>query len=204
MRSRGWTKGLLNTLVLLMLAPTLGACASMKTVEWTEDVKLSDGRTIVVQRANEYRRVMDVGAGFQRGWNLERESITADLPPPVGRQVTWQGLMSPIVLEVLHGGEVYLVGVPTPIGRNEWRVPRHELYVAFKLVGGEWKRIALTEVPESLGPNLFVSSYTYFIEQGARSGTHVDRSIKEKLDSNPQIDRRYRTLIRLPDPNSTK
>jgi hypothetical protein len=201
MGSHRWKNGLLYTLTMLMLAPTLGACASVKTVEWTEDVKLSDGRTIVVQRANDYRRVMDAGAGFQRGWNFERASISAELPPPLGRRVFWQGLMSPIVIEMLHDGEVYLVGVPTPIGSDEWRVPQHEFYVAFKLVTGEWKRIALVDMPQTLHPNLFVSSYTYFIEQAASPGSHVDLSIKERLDSNPLIGRRYRTLIRLPNPS---
>lgn len=204
MGSRSWKSRLIRSLAVLMLAPILGACATVRTVEWTEDVKLSDGRTIVVERANEYRRVMDVGAGFQRGWNFERASIAADLPPPVGRRVSWQGLMSPIVLDVLNDGEVYLVGVPTPAGSDEWRVPRHELYVAFKLVAGEWKRIAIADMPETLRPNLFVSAGTYFIKQGAGSDTHLDLPIKEKLDSNPLIDRRYRALIRLPNPNTTK
>lgn len=58
----------------------------MKHYEWTEDVQLSDGRVIVAQRLEEYRRVMDVGAGFQSGLLFQSSVITVDLPAPALRK----------------------------------------------------------------------------------------------------------------------
>jgi hypothetical protein len=203
MGSHRWKNGLLNTLTMLMLAPTLGACASVKTVEWTEDVRLSDGRTIVVQRASEFRRVMDVGAGFERGWNFYKASIATGMLLPTNRRLVWEGILEPIVLDT-YSNSIYLICVAGGPGRIQWKVPRHEFYVAFRLEDDQWKRIPISQIPDALRPNLFLSSYTYFIEQDARTGAHVDIALKQKLDSNPQIVELYRRLIRLPDPKTMK
>lgn len=170
----------------------------MKTVEWTEEVLLSNGQKIVVKRANEYQRVMDVGAGFERGWNFVEAVVEALLPGSQGRRLGWKGFMTPMVLDSFRDGEALLLGVPTPTGRNYWRIPRNEFYVALVHDGVGWKRIPLNDVPESVRPNLFVSSYQFFIEQGHSSGAHVDVGLKRKLDSNPLIGERYRSIIRLP------
>jgi hypothetical protein len=196
-----WKNGVLNTLAMLMLAPTLGACASMKTVEWTEDVKLSDGRTIVVQRFEEYRRVMDVGAGFERGWLFQKSGIVVELPSPVSRKAVWKGTLIPLVLDVQSGNEFYLVGViATGHGQFEWKVPAHEFYVVFQWINDGWHRIPFADLPRSVKPNLLASTYTLFIQQQERSGIHVDLTMKAKLDSRPTLDRRFKEILRLKGP----
>jgi len=177
----------------------------VKRIEWTEDVRLSDSRTIVVKRVEEYRKVVDVGAGLKEGWLLEQSDISAELPQPIGRRISWRGSLHPVVLDVQAEGAVYLVGLP-PNGRamSEWRLPRHQLYVVLQLKGENWERISVEQLPESMQPNLFVSSYELFIRRGAPSRGHVDQKKKGDLDSNPQIDRRYRTIVRLPAPSRAK
>jgi hypothetical protein len=205
MGSHRWKNGVLNTLTMLMLAPTLGACASIKTVEWTEDVKLSDGRTIVVQRVAEYRRVMDVGAGFERGWLFQKSSITADLPAPGHRKVSWEGTLTPLVLDILQDKAIYLVGtLGSGANRSEWNVPRHEFYVVLRLTDSGWERIQLAELPLSARPNLLGSTYTLFIERDGRSGMHVDLKLKSELDSAVQTSKYYKNIIRHPAPSSGK
>ena len=174
--------------------------ANIKRTDWTEDARLSDGRVIVVKRANEYRMVADAGSGFREGWLLERCEISADLPSPIVRRIEWRGSLQPVVLDLAMDGMVYLVGVP-PNGRavHEWKLPRHELYVVLRFEGGDWKRTAVDQLPASLQPNLFISSRELFIRQGKPSGHHVDLKLKSELDSNPQIDKRYRTIIRIPE-----
>ena len=190
-------------LSLLILLPILGACSKMKTVEWTEDVKLSDGQTIVVQRVNEYGRVMDVGAGFQSGWNQQKARIEAQLPMPVNRNIVWEGSSIPLVRDIVKD-TAYLVCVASYADHTELRVPWHEHYVAYKLTPAEWQRVPLDTLPTVLQPNFFVSSYRYFLTQEAPSGTHVNIKLKQTMDSDQQIAAPYKKLIFPPKLNFTK
>jgi hypothetical protein len=197
--------GAVRLILVFCAVATLGACSSMKTVEWTEEVLLSNGQKIVVKRANEYQRVMDVGAGFERGWNFTQARVEASLViQGKDYRLIWQGLMSPLVLDIVSDNRAIILGVPTPYGVDLWRVPRHEFYVAFTFDNGDWRRIALADVPESVKPNLFTSTYQYFIEENNRSGVDISPSLKQRLDSNPLIGKRYRSIIRLPAPKTTK
>jgi hypothetical protein len=197
MGSHRWKNGLLYTLTMLMLAPTLGACASVKTVEWTEDVKLSDGRTIVVQRANDYRRVMDAGAGFQRGWLFQKSLFAGELPPPIQRSMSWEGTLIPLVLDFDAAKHLYFVGVlGTSHSQFEWKVPRGEFHVAFRWMNDGWQQITLSELPRSIKPNLLANTYTLFIDRNTPSGTHVSLKLKEELDSSTTMDRRFREIVR--------
>ena len=189
---------------LLLILPLTGGCASnMKKFEWTEDVKLSDGRMIVVQRMSEYRSVMDVGAGFQRGALFDNSSIRADLPAPVSRKVEWRGQgISPMVLDIQADNSVYLVcAVSTNVGADLWRVPDHEFYVVFLLTGDGWKRIPIAELPLSVNkPNLFVSGYDLFITRKQRPPAHVDQILKQEFDSRPTLSRSLKSIVRLTKP----
>jgi hypothetical protein len=196
-------KAYLPVILTCLVLVFLSACSSVsgiKHVQWTEDLRLSNGRTIVINRLEEYRSVSDVGAGFRSGWLLERSNISAELPGSPARNATWQGSLRPVVLDELHG-IVYLVGVPANgRAREEWKLPPHELYAALRLRGDGWERISLEELPSSLQPNLFASSYALFITQDKSSGEHVNLELKRQLDSDPQLDRRYQSIIRIPAP----
>jgi len=173
----------------------------MKHVEWTEDVRLSSGQTIVVQRSEDYRRVVDSGAGFQEGWLFQSSRITAELPPPVGRKVSWQGSLIPLVLDIQQGDAIFLVGyVATGAGQDEWGTPRTEFYVPFRLVGDSWQRIPLAGLPLAVQPNLLGASYILFIERNARSGIHVDQRLKAEIASTPTLVPQIKSILRIPKP----
>lgn len=177
----------------------------MKKVEWTEDVKLSDGRMMVVRRSEDYRHIVSPADGFRGGWLFQKSDITADLPAPVSRKVSWDGSLKPLVLDIQSGDTVYLVGVvATGAGMNEWKVPDHEFYVVFRLVGEGWQRIPLADLPLSVEPNLLGNTYTLFIKREARSGIHVDLKLKSELQSSETLDKRWKTIVRLPAPGSKK
>jgi hypothetical protein len=186
---------------LFLALISVTACAQTRQIDWTEDVRLSDGRTIVVKRTGEYRRVTDAGAGFRQGWLLERSGLSAELPAPISRSVSWQGSLEPVVLDVHSGAIVYLVGVPANgRARHEWKLPRHELYAVLRLGTDGWERISIDQLPTSMQPNLFVSADELFLKKRKASGAHVDLKLKAELDSDSQIDKRYKTIIRLPLP----
>lgn len=199
---------LLKPFLLLLCLPTLGACSSMRQFEWTEDVALSDGRTIVVQRTSEYRPVMDVGAGFQRGLLFNKGSITADLPPPISRKVSWEGSLSPLALDIVGpDNAAYLVcDLATGAGRNEWKVPPYEFYVAFRLGDQGWQRIPLAELPLSVQPNLFVAEYSLFIRRrfGDEIPEHISTVFKKQYQSKIGLDKTLTSIIRLPTPPTSK
>lgn len=196
----------LGIFFFLMAVPVMGACSNMRHFEWTEDVKLSDGRMIVVKRTEDYRASMDVGAGFQRGWLLQKSSISAELPSPIKRNVSWEASLVPLVLDIQpDDNAVYLVGVvPTGAARTEWKVPNHEFYVPFRLAAEGWQRIHLADLPVFVQPNLLASGYGLFIRRGTPSGIHVDLNLKTQLDSDPNLGKRWKSIIRLPVPAPTK
>lgn len=196
-----------NIVVFLvwMLAPTLGACSNMRHFEWTEDVKLSDGRMMIVKRTEDYRRIMDVGAGFQKGWLFQKSTITTELPSPIQRKVAWEGSLKPLVLDIQPDSTVYLVcRVATGANRTEWKVPDHEFYVSFRLTPESWQRIPLADLPLSVQPNLLGSTYTLFIDRKTQSGIHIDISQKKVLDSDVRVSERVKSIVRLPPPTPKK
>ena len=198
-------KGHIVVFLLWMLIPTVGACSNERHVEWTEDVKLSDGRMILVKRTEDYRRIMDVGAGFQRGWLFQKSSISAELPAPIQRKVVWEGSLKPLVLDIHPDGSVYLVcRVATGAAQIEWKVPDHEFYVPFRLTPENWQRIPLVDLPTSVLPNLLGNTYTLFIDRETQSGIHVDFKQKKELDSNARVTEDVRSITRLPAPTPKK
>lgn len=202
MHSSKWSIGVFLVLITM---PMIGACSSERHFEWTEDVKLSDGRMILVKRTEDYRRIMDVGAGFQQGWLLQKSSITAELPAPVQRKVSWEGSLFPLVLDIQSNNSAYLVCVPSSgAAQTEWKVPDHEFYVPFRLAQEGWQRIPLADLPTSVQPNLAPSGYEFFIRREMQSGIHVDLKMKAELNSDPNLVKTLKSIIRFPSPTPKK
>ncbi len=182
--------------LLLLALPVAGACSNSKKVEWTEEVRLSDGRMLAVKRHEEYRQVTDAGAGFRTGWLFQRSSISAEIPAPINQKVVWHGTLKPLVLD-FQSNALYLVcRVATGAGRREWNVLRGEAHVAFIWEKDDWKRISLSELPPAVQPNLLGNTYGLFIDRSARSGVHVDPKLKQELDSQPGTINTIRQIVR--------
>jgi len=175
------------------------ACAADRVYQWTEDVVLSGGQKIVADRRAVFEVTNDLLGGRGPGWLFKEASIAANLPAPISKRVSLEGRLAPIVLDVFNGA-AYLVGVPTAIGEDQWKVPSHELYVAFRLGDQGWQRIPLRDVPESVRPNLLASVRTVFLDRPP-APSHVSLELKSKVDSRPELDRRYKTIVRLPTPS---
>lgn len=198
-------KPFFTLLLSVAMLPLTSGCSNMLHVNWTEEVQLLDGRVIVVERSDEYRRVMDVGAGFQRGLLYQKGTIKAELPAPISQTVYWEGSLKPLVLDVFPGSTVFFVGaVAARAGRDEWRVPDNERYVVFRLSEDGWQRIPLMELPDAAKPNLLAST-RQFIESGpALFGRRVDLKRKKELDSDPSLSKALKTIIRPSNTGSSK
>lgn len=186
---------LMRTICVAALFAALPSAA--KDISWTEDARLSDGPVVLVHRQDKYEIVTDVGQGFKSGWSRVRGSIWADLPVPTKRRVAWESSLEPIALDVIDGA-AYFVGVAGGPAAIEFRLPYGEQQVAFRLSGDRWERIPVAEVPEAVRPNLFVSSYQYFLKDGKTSGVHLSLGRKYELDSSSEIGIMYRNIVRRP------
>ncbi len=182
--------GLLLVLAVFMTLLPLAACSQAKTVTWREEAKLTNGQVIVVRRAQDYRRVYAGGGG--PGWLFDHERVSATFPPS-RVDVTWEGRLKPLALDIASTGEIYLVAVvATAAGRKEYAIPKGSYHVAFRHHGnGRWERVPLTAVPREFRPNIMAGTYGLFIDKGS-TVNFVDLALKASVDSDPRLVRWYR------------
>lgn len=194
---------------LLLVLSLTGGCSGVKNFEWTEDVKLHDGRQIVVKRMTEFLPVMDVGDGFQRGHLFDHASISADLPAPVSRKVEWAGRgLSPFILDMLPDGRVYLVcSIKTAAGQDTWKVPDHEFFVSFRLQGERWERVPLSDLPPEIKrANLLTMIHTVFIHPSTWDppSKHIDLKRKQDVAAQHAREPRQREIMIYPAPSTAR
>lgn len=184
--------GMRTLLAIAMVAP-LAQCSSdpEKTVHWEEEVALSNGVTVVINRTQIYRRVGEPGQGS--GWLFDRASLVAKLPG--NDDVQWSGQLQPLVLDFGPDKQTYmLLTVQTYRGRSEYEVPQGIDHVAFKKSEMGWVRIPLEDFPTTLKPNLLASTYLLFIDKNEPSGTRVTILAKRQLDSRATLGEPYKGL----------
>lgn len=163
-----------------------------KTVHWEEDVVLSSGAAVVVNRTQSYRRVSEPGQSS--GWLFDKSSITARLPGK--EQMHWSGQLQPLVIDFGPDKEIYLLAtVETYRGLREYDIPEGVYHVAFKQSDTAWERIPLNSFPIELHPNLLASTYDVFIKRAVPSGSRVTVPAKLEFDSRATINDRYKGLI---------
>jgi hypothetical protein len=105
---------------------------------WKEEVKLLDGRVIVVHQKHRYYQ----NYGTAESW------VTFSLPEMGGEQ-TWNSYLKPMRIDI-SGGDVYVFG--SPRGSRQVKYYRHPRYfiVAFKWNGYEFERIPFMSVPDPI------------------------------------------------------
>lgn len=146
---------------LMILGGGMSACA-MGGASWKEEVLLHDGKKLIVERW-----VVRKGRHepFQRP-TIGEQSLSFAFPS-THQRVRWkdeysEDLGSANFLPMMLGIDndvAYLVASPLGcLSYNKWGRPNPP-YVVFKFQGGDWKRIALQELPAKYKtPNLIISS----------------------------------------------
>lgn len=139
--------------LFLLLGSAISACSS--TMRWTEEVKLHDGRILIVER------MYNLG-GYRGLESHERteldETITFSVPDS-NKQITWKtdfrdsqpepNSLNLLQIEVVKGVP-YIATYPAGcIAYNKWQRPNPP-YVFFKYVDNNWKQISLAEFPVEL------------------------------------------------------
>lgn len=106
---------------------------------WKEEVRLPDGRTIVVRQKRDFIE----SYGTRKTW------LTFSLPE-MGGERTWVEHMKPILLTVTDKGEVFVVGWPSGFKQSSmYLLPKYG-YVAYRWDGASFQRVPFLSVPESL------------------------------------------------------
>jgi hypothetical protein len=133
--------------LVLMMGVSMSSCASNEYKTWQEEVKLNDGRVIVVTQK---KRCSGAYTGGNYASCIAREAwLTIKLPELGNQEIVWHEHLSPVVLNI-HLGQLYVVGEP-PTGREfDFYGKPQPPYIGFVLEGTQWKRISFAEIPEAI------------------------------------------------------
>lgn len=137
---------LLRGLLILFLVGSMGGCAD--TLTWQEEVKLSDGRVIVVTQKRRYESAYSGhGSGAS---SIPREAwLTFKLPEFGSKEIIWHENLDTQVLNV-YKGKLYIVGFPhTEREFRQYGSPRPS-YIGFRYDQGQWVRIPFNEIPVAI------------------------------------------------------
>ncbi len=177
-------KKLFKSLLVLSIAIYIIKCSS-GLVFWDEEVKLNDGRVIVISR--ECRcpgNRLPACIGAREYW------ITVKLPEFSAKPIIWHEKLYPLILNV-HEGHLYIVGVPAyELEYNLYGQPE-PFYIGYRWEGGSWARIPFEKIPAEiyetnlLGANTAYEDFTYMSLQ-KKQGL--------KFNGNPTIGREFRRI----------
>lgn len=174
---------------------------SPEVLIWQEEVKLLDGRVIVV---NQQRRYEGGYSGSDFGSTPRESWLTVKLPETGNQETTWHEKLDPSHLNITNG-KLYIVAFP-PTDREFYLYNRpRPPYIGYVFENKAWRRIPFNEIPvEMYDANLTLGSEKY-IQAGqitltdkakefsdplmAKFRKRIDPSYKDQSDngSNPKI-----------------
>ncbi len=150
---------LINAVALTGLAVSQIACSSQKTVKWSEEVQLSNGQMIVVERETQHRP----GGGelFRgSGWRPQQYVIRFKYPPNSEQVIEWRSTKMdgesarepeyPLLLDIETPN-----GRPTVISFHHLRGACYE-YLRYTYLNGAWTEDPLPAEFEARESNLYL------------------------------------------------
>jgi hypothetical protein len=190
---------LLRVLKTIGLALTLGvsmsACSKpVEFVTWQEEVKLNDGRVIVVTQK---KRCEGMYTGGSYASCIAREAwVTINLPEFSAQPIVWHEHLFAITVNI-HNGRLYVIGCPPSEREYHLYVSPEPDYVGFVWNNGQWKRIPFKEIPEAIyDTNMFLGA----IPPSGTTYLTVEKKESKEMRGSPtlvkelkRIDPAYRT-----------
>ncbi len=158
------TPGMTNTLVkrireFLLLSiglGILGCSSSSPIVEWREEVKINDGRTIVIEQ----KEKCDPGySGKEHELCIARETwVTLNLPEFSPDPIVWHQNLFAIVVNI-SAGHLYIVGCPPTQRELEAYGNPKPPYLGFTWSSGQWVKIPFGKIPVDIyDTNIFIGN----------------------------------------------
>lgn len=136
----------LRILLSMLAAVALTACS--KTVQWEEEVKLNDGRIIVVTQkkrceGGDYTAKTDASCIVREAW------LTIKLSEFSDKDIVWHESLDPMVVNV-HQGRLYVVGRPPHTLEFRAYGATNPPYFGFVWENSAWRRLKFEEIPEAI------------------------------------------------------
>lgn len=167
---------LIKILLIVLLWNSITSYAGTGTKSWQEEVKLLDGRVIVVHQ----QRLFEGAYNGSNYGGVPRESwLTVKLPETGNQETTWHEKLEPSHLNIANG-KLYIVAFP-PTDREYFLYdqPRPP-YIGYVFENKMWRRIPFSEIPLAIyDTNLSTDSENY-IHAG-----QITLADKEKILSSP-------------------
>lgn len=143
--------------VSVIVAAGIALITLPKTVTWDEEVKLNDGRTIVVTQKRRCE-----GGDYSANTNascVSREAwLRIKLPEFSSEEIVWHESLNPMVVNI-HQGSLFVVGFPPHTLEFRAYGATNPPYFGFLWHDGAWKRIPFTEIPVSIyDTNMLIES----------------------------------------------
>jgi hypothetical protein len=181
----------------------LAACGPKGLGPWQEEVRLSDGRKIVVERYEEAvvrKPIADVGAAF-----LTNTTLKFVAPPELATLPVLSTRYRPLILDFDPAIGTWFViafderacqdrvrkrerGEMDPTGRINLR-PNFE----YRVVDGKWLEVPLGSERIGLPVNLLIQRMT--VESWKTMRRPVPLEEKQRLDSNAGVPKEYRKIV---------
>lgn len=144
-----------RTWAWLPIVASLSLTACGKTIEWKQEVKLHDGRVIVIDRTSKLG-----GTRFPENVALEDMQTLSFHHPDSGDRIEWEipkGLQ-PVALDLDRGLPYYVLRAYTVSDYNKWGCPNPPYFV-YRYQQETWSLVPFTELPRQFAvPNLLAMS----------------------------------------------
>lgn len=132
----------------LICAVLLQLTACSQTVQWKEEVRLSDGRQIVVTQkklceGGNYNAETGATCIARDAW------LTLNLPEVASTEIVWHESLTPMVVDI-HQGRLYVIGLPPHTLEFRTYGATNPPYFGFIWHNGGWERIPFSEIPKNL------------------------------------------------------
>jgi hypothetical protein len=177
-----------KSVFFLTLCLPILACSQMKTIEWREEVQLSNGKIVIVERALDCQNVYGGGSG--NGCFFKEARIKGKLRSDT-EEIAWKGKVGPLALDIAKDGNIYLVAIVETIQGEAFYNVKDD-HVAFRYGNdGKWSQIPIAEVPKELHANLFVNATELFLDEG-KPTTQIMNLARKKIESNRSVAPRYK------------
>ena len=129
-------KQIISVLMIFSCLINIAACSPF--VVWKEEVKLNDGRVILVQQ-----KKREEGRISREAW------LTIDLPEFSQRPMVWHENLTPLIVNV-YNGRLFVVGwPPTDIEKDQYGDQKPP-YIGYVWEKGAFVRIPFEQIPEKI------------------------------------------------------
>lgn len=176
----------LISLIVLAVIVALGVqMCTPATYRWKEEVRLHDGRLIIVERS----RVMSGPREPFRSATVGKWTLAFENPDKPGKKISFDahGGAAPMLLGFI-GGVPYVAINPRRGDAQYYYNCPHPPYIFFRY-DGEWKRIELREFPRELVNRNLPSTYKEYRELSEKGGMILEDQIAKIINRDKdQID----------------